>query len=417
LELLVWCYDAADPYYSSKNTIMARDPLITGNTPDVPDNTQRDDAYKKLKEPLGHQNLQKLFDVFIGQDEIKQVLLPKIIEAIEHKRVLPHMLFVGLPESGKATLATLIAKSIGVSFQMGNALFLKKLTDLLPYVTRAKEGSIILIEDIDSLTDSMCGYLLHVLENFQFGIPIGEGMNARTVNMNLNKFTLVGTSCKPSRINSKLTPWMTVYDFKYYSEDQFSKIVAKMAIEAGLNLSTEGLALFVECCHESLETASVLMKKISGHLGADKSKRLTPEVLKPILSWLGHEPDRQTSITIAERLSAMSGTEFEQFVAKIFHKKGFHVELTATTGDHGIDLIVRKNNRQGVVQCKRWTDSVGEPVVRDFYGTLLNSGSKSGFIFTTAYFTSQAIAFVENKPIKLVDMDSLVKMVNDLEAS
>lgn len=94
--------------------------------------------------------------------------------------------------------------------------------------------------------------------------------------------------------------------------------------------------------------------------------------------------------------------------------KGFHVELTATTGDHGIDLIVRKNNRQGVVQCKRWADSVGEPVVRDFYGALLNCGSKSGFIFTTAYFTSQAIAFVENKPIKLVDMDSLLKMIHEL---
>jgi len=396
---------------------MAHEPLATtGNAPVAPDDRQRDDARTKLNEPLGHQNLHKLFDSFIGQDEIKQTLIPKIIEAIDQKRVLPHMLFCGPPETGKSTLGALIAKAIGVSFQEGNPLFLKKSADLMPYVTKANEGSIILIEDIDLLTDNMCGFLLNVLENFQFGIPIGEGMNARTVNMQLKQFTVIGTTCKPSRINRKLLSWKTVYDFKPYSQKHFSKIVSKMATEADLNLSVEGFALLVTCCNGTLETANVLLKKIRGHLGSDKSKRLTPEVIKPILSWLGHEPDRPTSMTIAEKLSAMSGTEFEQFVAKLFRKKGFIVELTATTGDHGIDLIVRKNNRQGVVQCKRWTGTVGEPVVRDFYGSLLNSGSKSGFIFTTSYFTSQAIAFVENKPIKLVDMDSLVKMFHELKA-
>lgn len=290
---------------------MAREALITGNTSGAADDNQRDDALKKFKEPLGSQNLQRLSDSFIGQDEIKQTLLRRVNESKEYKRPLPHMLFCGPPESGKSALACLLPNELDTTIQIATAPFLKKPGDLLPYLTNAKDGSIVLIKDIDSLNDSLCDYLLEVLENFKLGIPIGEGMNARTVYMTLNRFTLIGTSCRPSRINKKLTPWMTVYDFKHYSQAQFSKIVEKMAIEADLNLSLEGLSLLVACCHESLETASVLVKKISVHLGADKSKRLTSEVLKPILSWLGHEPDRQTSITIAEKLSAMSGDEFD----------------------------------------------------------------------------------------------------------
>jgi restriction system protein len=80
------------------------------------------------------------------------------------------------------------------------------------------------------------------------------------------------------------------------------------------------------------------------------------------------------------------------------------------SGDHGIDLIMRRDGTTAIVQCKRWTTSIGEPVIRDFYGALSHSNAERGFLVTTSHFTDQAVAFAEGKPITLIDMDELLKM-------
>ena len=97
--------------------------------------------------------------------------------------------------------------------------------------------------------------------------------------------------------------------------------------------------------------------------------------------------------------------------AEFFREMGYSVELTETVGDHGIDLLMKKGEELIAVQCKRWTAPVGEPVVRDFYGSLLHSEAKLGCIIATTPFTSHASSFAQDKPIQLVDLDALVHMI------
>jgi len=132
--------------------------------------------------------------------------------------------------------------------------------------------------------------------------------------------------------------------------------------------------------------------------------------MKRTLNYLGYEGNRPTSISLATKLNSMSGQEFEEFVAAVYKKKGYRIEYTQVTGDHGIDLVMRKDNKKTVVQCKRWNDSVGEPIVRDFFGSMVSEGADQGVIVTTASFTPQAVAFAANKPITLVDLDLLLQL-------
>jgi len=106
----------------------------------------------------------------------------------------------------------------------------------------------------------------------------------------------------------------------------------------------------------------------------------------------------------------MSGVEFEQFVAHLFGGLGYSAELTPITGDHGVDILIRKEGKAGAVQCKRWEDPVGEPVVRDFLGAMMGAGVTVGYIAATSVFTTQAQEFAQKHGIRLLDLDALIEM-------
>ena len=124
--------------------------------------------------------------------------------------------------------------------------------------------------------------------------------------------------------------------------------------------------------------------------------------------YLGISP---TSSDLVAKLRNMNGSEFEQFVADTFRKMGYVVEVTGGVSDHGVDLLMRKDDQLIAVQCKCWSGPVGEPVVRDFWGSLMNAGTQFGYIVTTSSFTDQAVAFAQDKPIQLTDLDALVDLV------
>ena len=109
----------------------------------------------------------------------------------------------------------------------------------------------------------------------------------------------------------------------------------------------------------------------------------------------------------------MSGAEFERFVADVFQRQGYTAELTGASGDHGIDIILRKLGQVVAVQCKQWDNAIGEPVLRDFYGAMVNAGVNTGFVVTSSNFTAQAETFAQNKPINLYDIDALIQLYLD----
>lgn len=110
-------------------------------------------------------------------------------------------------------------------------------------------------------------------------------------------------------------------------------------------------------------------------------------------------------------IDLLDGVQFENLTYKLLVNMGFDVETTKATGDGGIDLVAY--NKQPIIkgkyiiQCKRWSSSVGEPILRDLYGTMTNERANKGILITSGTFTQSAIKFAEGKPLELIDRGQL----------
>lgn len=117
-------------------------------------------------------------------------------------------------------------------------------------------------------------------------------------------------------------------------------------------------------------------------------------------------------IRSVEDIYALTPGQFEQFVAFLFQKQGFDARVTGQTGDEGIDIELRRrgagHNPRIVVQCKRYRGSVGQPIVREFFGSFANEAAE-GYLVTTGTFTQPAREWVAERPLRLVDGAELMR--------
>lgn len=116
-------------------------------------------------------------------------------------------------------------------------------------------------------------------------------------------------------------------------------------------------------------------------------------------------------ILMGNDINSLSGIEFENICKNLIENMGFSVETTKASGDGGIDLIAYNHepvlSGKYIIQCKRYSGSVGEPIIRDLYGVITSERANKGILMTTGYFTKSAIAFAEDKPIELIDGEQL----------
>jgi hypothetical protein len=106
---------------------------------------------------------------------------------------------------------------------------------------------------------------------------------------------------------------------------------------------------------------------------------------------------------------------FEGFVGSLFQKLGYQVQTTSLSGDEGIDLILRKEGKLTIVQCKRYENSVGQPIIRDLYGTMIHKRADEAYLVTTGTVTLPAQQWAVGKPIHLVDGNMLINWIDTLE--
>jgi hypothetical protein len=106
----------------------------------------------------------------------------------------------------------------------------------------------------------------------------------------------------------------------------------------------------------------------------------------------------------------MSGLDFEHALAEIFSRHGYDVSLTKSSGDEGVDISLRKDNRIGIVQCKRWGKPVGVSVLRDVLGTRIAHKADFAIVACTGGFTRPARTFAQQHAISLLTLENILKM-------
>jgi Holliday junction DNA helicase RuvB len=187
---------------------------------------------KNLKEFLGHEEIVDRLQIFIQA-------------AKERSEPLGHTLLYGPAGLGKTSLAHIIKEELGVDMVVTSGPLLEKAKDLAGILTSLKEGDILFIDEIHRLSRVVEEYLYPALENFSLDLLIDSGPSARTINIQLQRFTLIGATTRFGDLTSPLrSRFQLICRLDYYDLDNLSKVVQFSAAKIGIHLSLE-LAKFV----------------------------------------------------------------------------------------------------------------------------------------------------------------------------
>ena len=132
------------------------------------------------------------------------------------------------------------------------------------------------------------------------------------------------------------------------------------------------------------------------------------------------QQQRQSRFLLAsldrDGLLHLSPQEFEQYVARLFRRKGYRVKLRGRSGDQGVDLeLIKRGGKRAVVQCKRYQRAISPDVVRDLYGTMMHERVAHAFLVTTADISEASRQWAKGKPITLIDGQVLARIVAELD--
>jgi len=164
----------------------------------------------------------------VGQREVCERLGIAVDATKKRGETLGHILFDGPPGLGKTTFATVIPRDLGVSFQIASAAALMAPKDVVPYLTNAEEGSVLFIDEIHRLPKAVEEFLYPAMEDFRIDITLGEGVNARTINMPLKPFTLIGATTRTGMLSAPLRDRFQMREhLDFYTVEDLAEIVRR----------------------------------------------------------------------------------------------------------------------------------------------------------------------------------------------
>jgi Holliday junction DNA helicase RuvB len=169
-------------------------------------------------------------DQMIGQREVYERLLIAVDAACKRGEPLGHVLFEGPPGLGKTTFAMCLPRALGVNIQLTSGAALQAPKDLVPYLTNADERSVLFIDEIHRLPTSVEEYLYTAMEDFRIDIVHGEGTNARTLNLWLKPFSLVGATTRAGLLSAPLRDRFQIREhLDFYTVGELTDIVRRNA--------------------------------------------------------------------------------------------------------------------------------------------------------------------------------------------
>src|SRR5688500_536202 len=228
-----------------------------------------------------------IFAEFTGQAKVRERIEITVQAAKQRREPIDHILLSGPPGLGKTTLAHILAKSMGASLKCTSGPTIEKAGDLAGLLTNLEEGDVLFIDEIHRLQKTIEEYLYPAMEDFKLDIIIDQGPNARSIRLNLPRFTLIGATTRSGLLTAPLLTRFPVRErVDYYNAEQLQSIVVRSARLLNIEIDPLGAMEIARRSRGTPRIANNVLKRVRDYAQVKCDGRINAEIANLALAML-----------------------------------------------------------------------------------------------------------------------------------
>lgn len=250
----------------------------------------------------------QLLDDYIGQEKAKEILKVYITAAKERGETLDHVLFYGPPGLGKTTLAGIIANEMHVNIKITSGPAIEKPGEMAAILNNLQEGDVLFVDEIHRLNRQVEEVLYPAMEDYAIDIMIGKGASARSIRLDLPKFTLVGATTRVGMLTAPLRDrFGVIHRLEFYTVEELKRIIARSAKVLDVGIDDAGATALARRSRGTPRLANRLLKRVRDFAQVKYDGYITEDVANYALDLLDvdkcglDQTDRNLLMTIIER--------------------------------------------------------------------------------------------------------------------
>ena len=250
----------------------------------------------------------QFLDDYIGQEKAKEILKVYITAAKERGEALDHVLFYGPPGLGKTTLAGIIANEMHVNIKITSGPAIEKPGEMAAILNNLQEGDVLFVDEIHRLNRQVEEVLYPAMEDYEIDIMIGKGASARSIRLDLPKFTLVGATTRVGMLTAPLRDrFGVIHRLEFYTVEELKRIIARSAKVLDVGIDDAGATALARRSRGTPRLANRLLKRVRDFAQVKYDGYITEDVANYALDLLDvdkcglDQTDRNLLMTIIER--------------------------------------------------------------------------------------------------------------------